>query len=345
MPLAASQSAVTLGSREIRVWAWAFLIATLAGGLFVAAAPLAAYVWLIAVFGIPHVLSELRYCDERFAGRSSRAALGVVGALLFALCLTRVLHTYGAIPAAIGGKVELCFGALLAVSAAAFMRRYRLVGLLVASAVTFGALVYPYMTFLIWAWLHNLTPLAFIAEALSGRERRRVLALLTIPFFVVPGFVALGGLETIAALFGHDGLAAGSAFGAGLKPLGAFLPMTMRPDAAIPLFQAAVMAQVMHYLTVIVLMPRLLARGAATGGELAPWPRWPVFYGLLAAAAAVSTAFYWIDFGEARAAYALAATLHSWIELPIFLIALGQGFALPAMTARSPQSRPLPTTH
>ena len=92
-------------------------------------------------------------------------------------------------------------------------------------------------------------------------------------------------------------------------------------------------------------MPRLLARGASQAGRLAPWPRWPVFYGLLGLAGLVSLAFYWIDFGEARSAYALTATLHSWIELPIFLIALGQGFSLPVAATEMAQGRPAPTTH
>lgn len=346
----AASPTVTLGPREGALWVWAFVLATLAGGALIAAAPLAAYVLLIAIFGIPHVVSELRYCDERFSGRSSRAALAIVGVLLFALCATRVLHTYGFIGGGIGGKLELLFGAALALASALFMRRYRIVGLAAAAAVTFGALYYPYATFLIWAWLHNLTPLAFIAEALEGRERRRTMLWLTVPFFLVPALVALGGLDLISqTLFAHAGADGGSAFGAGYKPLGAFLPPTTRPDDVIPLFQAAVLSQVMHYFCVIVLMPRLLGRGAASEGRLAPWPRWPVFYGLLIAAAAISTAFYWIDFGEARAAYALAATLHSWIELPIFLIALGQGFRLPVMPRAAAPDRatglPAPTMH
>ncbi len=342
---AARQTEALIDLREGRIWALAFLAATLAGGAFIAAAPLAAYVWLIALFGVPHVVSELRYCDERFSGRSSRAALAIVGALLFALCATRVAHTYGVIPGSVGGKMELLFGGALALSAALFMRRYKFVGLVVAAAVTFGALYAPYTTFLIWAWLHNLTPLAFIAEATRGRERAWTLGLLTIPFFVLPGLVALGGLQWLTGAFGHSPLSGGSAFGAGLQPLGAFIPVGTRPDAAMPFFQAAVLSQVMHYLCVIVLMPRLLGRGAGEAGRLAPWPSWPVFYGLLAVAGGVSVAFYAIDFGEARAAYALAATLHSWIELPIFLIALGQGFRLPTLPrARATAARPALTT-
>lgn len=60
----------------------------------------------------------------------------------------------------------------------------------------------------------------------------------------------------------------------------------------------------------------------------------------MAAAGLASLAFYYVDFGEARAAYALAAALHSWIELPVFLMALGGGFSLPT----GAQSPPEPTT-
>ena len=344
---AVAEPPVLMSPREGAIWALAFLAVTLAGGAFIAAAPLAAYVWLIALFGVPHVVSEMRYCDERFSGRSSRTALAIVGVLLFALCATRVGHTYGLFDGRIGGKIELCFGAALALAASVFMRRYRLVGFAVAVAVTYGALAYPYMTFLIWAWLHNLTPMAFVAEATRGRERIWTLGLLTIPFFVLPGLVAIGGLDMLTrSLFGHTPLSGGSAFEAGLQPLGAFIPSGTCPDTAMPFFQAAVLSQVMHYLSVIVLMPRLLRRGAAQEGRLAPWPGWPAFYGLLALAGGVSVAFYAIDFGEARSAYALAATLHSWIELPIFLIALGQGFRLPALPrATAPEGRPALTTH
>ncbi len=333
-----------LGGQEGRVWFWSFTVALAAGCLAVASAPLAAYVWLIALFGIPHVLAELRYCDERFGGVSSRPALIVIGGLLAVLCGARVLTTYGYVDGMIGGPLELTLGAALALAAAMFMRRLQGVGLIVAALVVFGALYYPYYTFLIWAWLHNLTPLGFIADALPKGQRGRVIALLCIPFFIVPGLIALGGLDWLGLhLFGHDATRAPSAFGAGQKPLQSFLPATMGLDEALPLFQAAVVSQVMHYLAVIVLMPRLLNRGVARVGRLVAWPSWRVFYFALAAAGIASTLFYAFDFGAARKAYVLAATFHSWIELPIFLMALGGGFRTPDLSQpRSSQSPPEP---
>jgi hypothetical protein len=326
-------------AHEPAIWAGAFGAATLAGCAAVAAAPLAAYVWLIALFGIPHVVSELRYCDERFSGRSPRAALAAIGALLAGLAGTRLLGTYGVLSGFVSGPLELAFGSGLALAAAFFMRRWKLVGFLAACGVAYGALQAPFVTFLVWAWLHNLTPLAFVAEALDGPARRQALAALCVPFFVVPGLVALGGLDLLTqTLFAHDAARAGSDFGAGSKPLQAFLPAGSRMSEVLPLFQAAVVSQVMHYVAVIALLPRLLATGARREGRLAPWPRWPVFYALLAAAGLGSLAFYFVDFGEARSAYALAAALHSWIELPIFLMALGGGFSM----RRAAQSRPEP---
>lgn len=332
--------------REGVVWAAAFAAAILVGCTLVAAAPLAAYVWLIALFGIPHVLAELRYCDERFAGRTSRLALALIGTLLLSLATVRVLGTYGVLGGRLAGPLELILGGALAAAAALFMRRHSLVGFAIAALVVFGALYYPLATFLIWAWLHNLTPLAFVADALPRGKRVPAIALLCIPFFAVPAFVALGGLDWLALnLFGHDALGAGSAFGGGVKPLASFLPPRMPLADALPLFQAAVVSQVMHYLAVIVLMPRLLRQGAARPGRLAPWPSWPIFYGLLALAGLASLSFYAIDFGEARSAYALAATLHSWIELPIFLMALGGGFSIATLGSRTSQSPPAPTPH
>jgi hypothetical protein len=331
------------------VWAAAFAAAALVGGTAVAAAPLAAYVWLIALFGIPHVVAEMRYCDERFAGGTARPALALIGVLLAALATTRMLGTYGVVPGSIGGPLELILGATLAVAAALFMRRWRLLGFGIAATVIFGALYYPLATFLIWAWVHNLTPLGFVADALPRGQRWRAIALLCIPFFALPAFVALGGLDWIAFhVFGHDAARAPSAFGAGFEPLKAFLPPRTPMDHALPLFQAAVISQVMHYVAVIALLPRLLQHGAAREGRLAPWPSWPVFYAALALAGLASTAFYAIDFREARSAYALFATLHSWIELPIFLMALGGGFTAVTLRSASPpaaQTRTAPTPH
>jgi hypothetical protein len=208
------------------------------------------------------------------------------------------------------------------------MQERRLLGLAVGLALAFGAALAPITTFLIFAWLHNLTPLAFVAEILPRGERRQALLLLSIAFFLLPGIVATGVLQGVLhQALGYAVDTAPSAFGAGRYPLTAFLLPTRSFSDALPLFSAAVTAQAMHYLTVIAVLPRLLARhGRSESPSVVPWPSWPRFYWAIGALALLVFAFHAADYPNARALYGVAAAIHSWVELPIFLIALGAGF-------------------
>src|SRR6476620_5854218 len=87
-------------------------------------APLATYVLMVAAFGLPHVLSELRYCDERFAGRTSLVPLGIIAAMRVAGSAA-ILSSYDAT------LIELGLGGVLALVAAWFMRRWKLAGIAV----------------------------------------------------------------------------------------------------------------------------------------------------------------------------------------------------------------------
>jgi hypothetical protein len=303
-------------------WAGAFAAAALFASLAVMAAPLAAYVWLIALFGLPHVIAELRYVDGRFGQRIGMKPLAIFGALIAGLLLSRAGGQWFGLPWQTAAIAELSFGAGLALAASAMMARWRVAGFLVGLVIAIGAWAAPLATFLVWAWLHNLTPLGFAAEALRGRERTMALSLLAIPFLALPAFIALGGLGPLTVLVGLDPLAAGSALGAGPRPPGGFTPPGERLADILPFFQAAVVMQVMHYLAVIAFLPWLLARGGVSQAR-APWPSWPVFTGLVVLAGLVSLAAHSLDYAGAKSAYALAAAFHSWVELPVLLLALG----------------------
>src|SRR5947207_15243036 len=70
------------------LWVWSIVAAlTIVATCF---APLATYVLMVAAFGLPHVLSELRYCDERFAARTSLLPLAIIGALVGIIAALRV---------------------------------------------------------------------------------------------------------------------------------------------------------------------------------------------------------------------------------------------------------------
>lgn len=312
----------------VPLWPWGYAAVSVVAVAAVLAAPLAAYVFLIALFGLPHVLCELRYCDERFSARAPRPALVAVGALLAVLAGLRIAQGFAALSPGIAVPAELTLGIALAAAGVWFMPRRRILGALAGGALAAGTVFAPIATFLVIAWLHNLTPLAFVSEILPRRERARAVALLLVPFILVPAFVASGLPQSaIAYWFGHEVRDAPSLFHAGRYPLVAFLPPSMRFESALPLFSAAVTAQAMHYLSVIAVMPRLLKRyQPERSAGVVPWPSWRTFYIAVAVLALAVFAGHAIDYPNARALYSVAAAIHSWVELPIFLIALGFGF-------------------
>ncbi len=305
-----------------------WLSATVVSVAGVVVAPIATFVLMISAFGLPHVLYELRYCDERFSARVPARALWIIGALLAVIAAARIGNGAHLIPAAVFVPIELSFGAALAFTAAYFMRENRVLGAVIGLVFALGAAFAPIATFLIWAWLHNLTPMGFVAEITQGEERRRWLLMLSVPFFVLPALVAMGVFHQLGALvFADQALWTSSVFGAGDKPLMSFLPSG---SSDLTLFSAAVVAQSMHYVAVIVLLPKLLAakQGGCHAPTIVPWPSWPVFGLAVAGIAALAFGIYAVSYTDARAAYGVAAAIHSWVEVPILLLALGQGFSL-----------------
>lgn len=293
--------------------------------LAIVAAPLPAYVLLIGLFGLPHVLFEMRYVDERFAGRIPRSMLLPIGALLVVVAAARIGRWLHWLPAEIALGGELGAGAALAMAAMSAMPRRRLLAGLIAAALIGGVVLAPIWTLLVTAWLHNLTPLAFVAERSAPHERARRLAWLALPFLVLPALIATGlPAAALRAAFAVEPADTPGLFDAGAQPLSAFLPAGSDLDRVISLFAAAVTAQAMHYFAVIVLLPRMLGRSEGPGRTLVRWPGWTLFAVAVGTAGVASLAFYAANFGMARSAYGVAAALHTWIELPVLLIALGQ---------------------
>jgi len=288
-------------------------------------APIATFVLMISAFGLPHVIYELRYCDTRFSSRTSPGLLLVLGGLVSAIAVGRIANGAHWLTSDYFVPLELGLGSVLALVAAWWMREHRWLGALIGLAFAAGATFRPLETFLIWAWLHNLTPIGFIAEITEGEERQRWMMILFIPFVLVPGLVATGVFQQLATqLLGQADLQMFSIFGAGDVPLMSFLPPK---SYDLNLFSAAVVATSMHYVAVIVLLPRLLAaKGSSAMPTLVRWPDWRTFAVIVGAIALVAFGVYAISYKDAKSAYAVAAAIHAWIELPVLLLALGQGF-------------------
>lgn len=314
---------------RIPFWPWGFAAVALIATVAVLVAPLAGYVFLIALFGLPHVVCEMRYCDERFSARAPRLALGLIAVLLALLAFLRIGDAEGLVSGTYAAPLELGLGIGLVAAALWHMRVHRLVGALAGLLLAAGAAFAPIATFLAYSWVHNLTPLGFVAEIVPARERTRWLATLAIPFLVLPALIASGLPQAaLAQVWPGEALRSLSLFGAGRGPMGSFVSPDIAFDRALPLFSAAVVAQAMHYFAVIGILPRLLARYGASRKQvtLAPWPSWRHFYIAVAVLGALMLAFNALDYSNAKLVYSVCAAMHAWVELPIFLIALGAGF-------------------
>jgi hypothetical protein len=304
------------------------LARTAGAGAFVAIAfvvtvalPLAIYTTSLALFGLTHVLSELNYIDRRFRARLGGLALRI-GAPIALAVAARTAAMAGMLPPPVDAAVELSAAAVLAAGAVSRMRRHRAVGTVIGMIIGAGAIAAPFQMLLGLAILHNLTPLGFFAEALRDQRRRRALVLLAVPLVALPLLIATGlpyialarmGLEWPEARFLASGPLA--------LNLGVYVPASlMSSDWALHAFSAAVFAQIMHYAAVIVLLPLLASE--TPGRPRFPWRRLGLALGVAIAAGALALVFF-VDYGLARQLYGLAALVHSWIEIPVLLLALG----------------------
>jgi hypothetical protein len=285
------------------------------------AVPLATYTVALAMFGLAHVVSELRYVDHRFGARL-RGGLWIWIVVPVGLAvLVRIASIAGVLQPHTAAVLELALGAALLAGPLRVMQGRRPWVVLVAALLAAGAVLAPFETLLALAIAHNFTPLAFLADALRGNARRTVLALASIPFVWLPLLIASGlPYEWLAdtRLFEPDA----TPFASGPLDLniGVYVPRGLvSEDAALHLFSAAVFAQCMHYAAVILVLPRLIGPAAR---PLVKWPRPALFAGYAAAAAAILLAGFAVDFQVARQVYALPALVHAWIEIPILLLAL-----------------------
>jgi hypothetical protein len=299
--------------------------ASLLCAIFLAAValPLATYTTALAMFGLAHVGSELRYVDHRFGARVRGGLVLRLGAGLAAAVAMRLSGMAGLLPYGTAVALELTIVAAMTGTVVVAMRRFQAVATLVGAGLFACAILAPVPTFLFLAVAHNFTPIAFLADALGGAERRRILAIMLIPFVLLPLIIATGLPHLVLAQAGLVAPEATMFYGGTLADnLGAYVPQAyLDAPWAVNVFSAAVFAQCMHYAVVIFVLPRLIVRNTPRQTML-PWPkpwRFVVCLGALTLALAVGFSF---DYGAARRFYALAALVHGWIEIPILVLAL-----------------------
>ena len=281
--------------------------------------PLWTYALTLALFGLPHVLVELRYVDERFAARLPRRFATFLVGGLGAVVLLRMC-ALGDVGTSVGrATLELLCGAVLVASAALLMARVRaLPGAVGAAVLVGGALVDPAATLVGLAILHNLTPVAFLAERLRGRARRRALFAAAVAFGVVPALLLLVDLPATTTSGPFD-------TGALDAHLPAFVPLPLLGGPfADRLFTVATYLQCLHYAAVLHVLP-VLGGAAETKGRFLSWPGVSHFRVAIVAVTTVLFAGFVWHFAGARSVYSVFAALHSWLELPLLALACGCG--------------------
>jgi GNAT superfamily N-acetyltransferase len=297
---------------------------------FAAAArfPLATYGVTLALFGLPHVVSELRYVDARFGRRLGARLLWLFAGLLGAIVFGRLGSALGWWSGQTRLELLLVAGlALPAVLAPGARLRWRLVAVAAVAGLAAGVIWAPVAVIVTLAVAHNFTPLGFVAERLEGCRRKHALAAGALLFVALPLLLLTGVPQGLLGTYPDAApLPAG-----GLEPqLRVFVIPAWQGEGFAPLlFAAAAFTQCLHYLYVLVLLPAYDRDGAWWGGSpsdpgrrsLLPWPS-PVAFALaLAGVACVSLALFLVDFGAARTWYGLAAAVHAWIEVPVLLLA------------------------
>lgn len=313
----------------------ALLLVTCLAALVATAAPLPVYATTLVLFGFAHVVVELRYVRERFGGRVDARLAGAWLALLGWLALVRAAD-YARLPIPGGRSVHelVLLALLLAVTAFATRGRRRWIALAATGAFAgVVLLVSPALALVALAFLHNLTPLGFLAEALRDpaleasatlrRERRRGFELALVAFLVVPALIVSGAADSILGrlqLPAADGAFLG--IGTAADHFSIYVPAPWRESAiGARLFSAAVYLQCAHYFVVLHVLPRL----ARSGTAIAPAPARTAFgavrvgVALAVVAGGIVALAFLRDFADGRALYGIAASVHAWIEWPLFL--------------------------
>jgi hypothetical protein len=315
------------------------LLGSAAIGLAMACAhwPLSIWACTLAIFGVPHALVELRWVGRRY-GRW-RALVAPVVTLLALIGVSRLLAfelgwqapTLATVEVALGMALGIC---ILSRDARRCVTRNGCATLAVV-VLGLGIACAPVDTLLVLAVLHNVTPVGLIADRLrdadlAHHDRMRWSVAALVGFALVPAWLATGnaadwlGLADVTTTAGD--LTAAARLDLGLADgLGAFVPSWLPSTRALDLLRAAAFLQCMHYVAVLVILPRLGA-----GPKAAPRRRNLPFVVLVAGLGVLFLVAFGSDFRESKATYGILAALHVWAEFPALLLALTPRSLLPA---------------
>ena len=279
--------------------------------------PLLTYTTSLAAFGLWHVASEMRYVRERFGQHMAHTLGTLIAGLLVGVLAVRGAMITQLCPAWLGRVLEL--GLVTGLVACVVPKLWstthaRWLGAALGGALATGILLSPVHTLLVLAVAHNFTPVGFLVERAPPEHRARTWRLALLVFVGLPLCVASGLPQLVMESMGWFAPdVAILPVGVLADHLGAYFPPSLHHTSWITrAFCGVVMAQCLHYIAVIVVLPQYLEAPALP-------KRWIALGALLLAL--TCGAFVW-DFAQARVFYGMASAVHAWIELPLLLLAM-----------------------
>lgn len=274
--------------------------------------PAATTVFGLALFGILHNVTELRYVLGRFGG----VLVGPLLVLLLALSTGIVLCRLAPV-GELSRAAEICLAYGLLAVACGYGLRGRpaalagAVGVLVLAAGC--SLTYPAYHFVVLTHLHNLVPLLFLWEWSRGLLRgRRLFRAVQLTWVVgLPLLLLFGAFDRWLA----DGGGETDRLSAAYTP-----PAWLESPVALRFLAVFAFLQTMHYVVWVWFLPRYAPAATAAFEARVPalrgWRAWAVG---LAGTGALAVLFV-SDYATGKQLYAAVATYHAYLEFPILLM-------------------------
>jgi hypothetical protein len=285
--------------------------------------PVPLYLVSLALFGLPHVIAELSYIAHRYRGRWPWRWWIPIGLPLACQAIVRTGVWMGAYPQDVGQIADLATLLMLTIVMALAPMRLAWPARFcaVAMAIGFFWLLEQgqwLIALLILSIAHNFTPLGLAWDlARENRQHRPMLRAFAI-YFSLPVVVAMAGYS------GHEVLLHTPESEA--KLLAQQIPhswLAWSEGQQGALMSALALAQCLHYLAVMRWLPATACTSSvAMMGTKLVW--------LTVFAASALMMYFWVDYGQARQMYGIAAGFHAWLEWPIlWMVLIGQPSAQP----------------
>lgn len=302
------------------------IILILTSAVVSVAFPLFTYTFALAVFGFAHVATELRYINNRFSRRLNSNLRFRIIQLLSIIFILRILQVSGIISSSISIPLELsCVVGLIFIIIPTLIKKnyvFGILGIILCIALMTGVYMAPTLTLLLFAFLHNLTPVGFIAEKLRGVERKRAIVACFILFCVIPIIIVSGLPHKILSHINLVKLEASFIQAGKLENnLAAYIPHQLHTqEIAIYAFSAAVFLQCMHYAVVIGIFSKWNKNQSEEIHKLTYYKQ--IFYFIVFLISTILFYKFVISFAHTRAIYGIVAAIHAWVEIPILLLCI-----------------------